>query len=47
MTTLQLLDAKLTRLERIVAALAALYACYYGWQVDRAMEELDLALNAP
>ena len=37
------LHARLDRLERIVAALKRLAACWYGWELDAALAELEEA----
>lgn len=37
------LGERLDRLERVVAALKKVAACWYGWQLDAALAELEEA----
>jgi len=41
----QLLDRFVTRLERIIAALKAVNACQFDWELVRAQDELQAALE--
>jgi hypothetical protein len=37
------MQERLDRLERIVAALKRVAACWYGWELDAALKELEEA----